>query len=162
MTVGESWEQRGPLQVYGPGGRPHQGAGTLAVTDKDDAAGPDGHGLSGRMGRLGGIDRAAPDHRVGRRRTRGLCRRTSGKQTRHGQSQRHLRQRLPRPCPSCHVIPPRSRRTKPPTVCSMAPKSDRPRPSGISIRTTSPDCRNGVRGAPWARVSTVRCSAMQA
>ena len=34
------------------------------------------------------------------------------------------------------------------TVCSMAPKIDCPSASNISIRTTSPNFRNGVSGLP--------------
>ena len=47
----------------------------------------------------------------------------------------------------------------PATLCSIAPKIERPSAPSISIRTRSPALRNGVFGAPWRRVSTVRSSA---
>ena len=47
------------------------------------------------------------------------------------------------------------------TVCSMAPKMEWPLASRISIRTVSPDFRNGMLGSPSRRVSTVRSSAIQ-
>ena len=48
------------------------------------------------------------------------------------------------------------------SVCSMAPKTDLPASSSISMRMVSPKCRWGVAGAPSSTVSRLRCSAMQA
>ena len=45
------------------------------------------------------------------------------------------------------------------TVCSMAPNRLAPAASVISMRTRSPNLRNGVDGLPSRSVSTVRCSA---
>src|SRR5262245_2022826 len=47
------------------------------------------------------------------------------------------------------------------TVCSMAPKIERPALSFISMRTVSPKRRNGVFASPVRIVSTTRISAMQ-
>lgn len=47
------------------------------------------------------------------------------------------------------------------TVCSMAPKIERPALSFISIRTVSPKRMKGVEGEPFSMVSMVRISAMQ-
>ena len=47
------------------------------------------------------------------------------------------------------------------TTCSIAPNSEWPPSSFISMRTVSPKARNGVFGAPSRIVSTVRISAMQ-
>ena len=47
------------------------------------------------------------------------------------------------------------------TVCSMAPKIERPALSFISIRTRSPKRMKGVVGEPFPMVSMVRISAMQ-
>ena len=48
------------------------------------------------------------------------------------------------------------------TFCSMAPKMDWRLASFISMRMVSPKAIKSVRGAPWRRVSTTRCSAIQA
>src|SRR5207244_11058150 len=58
-----------------------------------------------------------------------------------------------------HQRPGSRRRT---TFWSMAPKMLEPARSSISMRTRSPNLRNGVAGLPLAMVSTERCSAMQA
>ena len=47
------------------------------------------------------------------------------------------------------------------TACSMAPKIEWRLASRISMRTVSPDFRNGVFGPPLAIVSMVRISASQ-
>lgn len=46
------------------------------------------------------------------------------------------------------------------TFCSIAPNTEWPTRSRISMRTASPQRRNGVFGVPVAIVSTMRCSAM--
>ena len=48
------------------------------------------------------------------------------------------------------------------TRCSIAPKTDAPPASRISMRTESPKARNGVAAAPRSTCSTSRASRMQA
>src|SRR3989304_2728292 len=48
------------------------------------------------------------------------------------------------------------------TFCSMAPKTDRPVASGISMRRRSPNLRKGVEGSPFAIASSMRFSTRHA
>lgn len=69
--------------------------------------------------------------------------------------------RMPSPAPRSGRPVQSSGGTKRTTRWSMAPKMERPSGSSISIRTRSPQRRNGVFASPSRMISTMRCSAMQ-